>query len=168
MRRARSTILSVVLNSVSQRRDAQRATQGHRHRGRQSPSRKHRGRTRPLQLPLSMYEETREARVGPADTMEGPRSASFPEQLTALASVGEELAAGATLADGFQRAMRLLDQRLGAKHAALVLAEGDQRPLGVDMAYGIVEGALRPRHGDGVAGRVVQSGLPIVVPSMAR
>ena len=95
-----------------------------------------------------------------------PAATSLPEPLSALAHVGEELAAGATLADGFERAMRMLDRRLGAKRSALFLVVAGQ--LTVEVAYGVPREALRPRHRLGVAGRVADSGLPIVVPSILR
>jgi Nif-specific regulatory protein len=128
------------------------------------------GRTCAVSFAESMYAESSHARSTATESMDVPRStsSSLHEQLSALASVGQELVAGGTLAEGFQRAMRLLDQRLGAKRAALLLAEGEQRPLTVDATYGIEQGGLRPRHGAGVAGRVAQSALPIVVPSVAR
>jgi Nif-specific regulatory protein len=116
-----------------------------------------------------MYADSSEGPSTVAESMDVPRAtSSLPEQLSALASVGQELVAGGTFAEGFQRAMRLLDQRLGARRAALLLAEGEQRPLTVEATYGIGQDALRPRHGAGVAGRVAQSALPIVVPCVAR
>jgi Nif-specific regulatory protein len=114
-----------------------------------------------------MFEETRETRSAPADPGEASGSVSLPEPLRALSRIGEALTSGVTRAAAFQSAMRLLDLRLGAKRAALLLAEGEKQPLTVDVAYEIAEGALRPRHGAGVAGRVVRSALPIVVPAMA-
>jgi Nif-specific regulatory protein len=99
-------------------------------------------------------------------TREAEAATALPEELLALARVGEELAAGATLADGFTRAMTLLDRSLGAKRSALLLTEGSQ--LVVEIAYGIPCEALRPRYGLGVAGRVAKSGLPIVVPAVSR
>jgi Nif-specific regulatory protein len=109
-----------------------------------------------------------QSREGPSSgvTETGSMTASLPEELVALAHVGEELAAGATLAEGFERAMTMLDKRLGAKRSALFLAEA--RHLAVEVAYGMPSEALRPRYGLGVAGRVAKSGFPIVVPSVLR
>jgi Nif-specific regulatory protein len=88
----------------------------------------------------------------------------LPEQLAALAHVGQELASGATLAEGFRRAMRLLDERLGAKRSALFMADVRQRTLTIECAYGATPNDFRPRYGLGVAGRVAEAGRPIVVP----
>jgi Nif-specific regulatory protein len=93
-------------------------------------------------------------------------SSSSPEQLVALATVGEELAAGATLAEGFERAMGMLDVRLGAKRSAILVGEG--RQLNVESTYGMPRDALRARYGAGVSGRVAETGLPIIVPHVRR
>jgi transcriptional regulator with GAF, ATPase, and Fis domain len=90
-----------------------------------------------------------------------PRAAD--EHLAIVARSGEELAASATLDEGFERAMRLLEEPLGARRAALILAEGEPPALVVEVGHGMAAGALRPRYGGGVAGRVVESGLPMVV-----
>jgi Nif-specific regulatory protein len=116
-----------------------------------------------------MYVETPESRDGGAERSEAHRSASFlPEQLATLAVVGEELTSGSTFAEGFERAMRFLDKKLGARRSALVSADADPRLLTVELVYGMTKRALRPRYGLGVVGRVVETGLPIVVPAMQR
>jgi Nif-specific regulatory protein len=109
--------------------------------------------------------ESSAERAGGTETRSSAE-ASLPEHLTALAHVGEELAAGATLSEGFERAMSMLDKRLGARRSALFLADGGQ--LTVEVAYGMPSEALRPRYGRGVAGRVAETGLPIVVPAVRR
>jgi Nif-specific regulatory protein len=99
------------------------------------------------------------------DSEPGSQStAPLRDQLTALAYVGQELASGATLAEGFLRAMRLLDQRLGAKRSALFIRDATQRTLTVEAAYGMAPEDFRPRYGSGVAGRVAEASRPIVVP----
>jgi len=91
-----------------------------------------------------------------------------PEQLTTLAHVGTELTSGNTLAEGFRRAMRLLDERFGAKRAALFLADDRQRTLTIEATYGVASEDFRARFGLGVAGRVAEMGRPIVVPEVRR
>jgi Nif-specific regulatory protein len=92
--------------------------------------------------------------------------ALLPEQLSALARIGQELTSGGTLADGFQRAMRLVDERLGARRSVLFVADVPQRSLLAEAAYGVSLDDFRPRYGQGVAGRVAEVGRPIVVPSV--
>jgi Nif-specific regulatory protein len=95
-------------------------------------------------------------------------SSGFPvrEQLTALVDIGQELASGVTLAEGFRRAMRLLDERLGAARSALFVADARQKSLTVEATYGMAPDDFRPRYALGVAGRVAAGGRPIVVPSV--
>ncbi|HEX3593504.1 MAG TPA: GAF domain-containing protein, partial [Polyangiaceae bacterium] len=98
---------------------------------------------------------------------EGDRTDSAPpEQLTALAYIGQELSAAPTLAEGFQRALRLLDQRLSARRAALFVVDAKERALSVVATYGMPKEATRARFGVGVAGRVAEGGRPIVVPTI--
>ncbi len=104
-----------------------------------------------------MHSELFATRDGRAEGTEGHRDAgSLSEQIA-------ELAAGATLAESFHGSMELLDKSVGARRAALVVANPGQRLLFVEAAYGMAHDALRPRYGFGVAGRVAESGLPIVV-----
>ena len=93
---------------------------------------------------------------------------SHPEQLTAFASIGRELTAGATPAEGLERAMRVLARRLDARRAAVSVCDPGGRLLTIEAAHGMPIGALRPHLGFGVAGRVVESGRPIVVPTVLR
>ena len=69
------------------------------------------------------------------------------------------------MADGFARAMGLMEARLGARSAALFLADADRQVLTVEAVYGMSPQELRPRFGVGVAGRVAESGRPVVVPA---
>ncbi|HEX3771243.1 MAG TPA: sigma 54-interacting transcriptional regulator [Polyangiaceae bacterium] len=92
----------------------------------------------------------------------------MPDQLLALASVGHELTSGANLAEGFARAMDVLNERLGAKRAALFIADPRHRSLSLEASYGVDPLEFRPRFGQGVAGRVAQFGRPIVVPAVRR
>jgi Nif-specific regulatory protein len=94
--------------------------------------------------------------------------APLPEELRALAYVGHELTSSATFSDGFRRAMRLLDERLGAKRCALFVGDARQRTLTIEVTYGTAPRDFRPRYGQGVAGRVAEAGRPIVVPEVRR
>ena len=105
-------------------------------------------------------------RIHREGTERGRVTSGPPEQLAALAYIGQELAAAPTLQDGFQRAMRLLDQRLGGRRAALFVVDAKERALSVIAAYGMAKDAMRARYGVGVAGRVAEGGRPIVVPTL--
>jgi Nif-specific regulatory protein len=84
--------------------------------------------------------------------------------VAALARIGDELRAGAAISTCFERAMQLLHVRFRAHRSALFLFNPGNRSLEVEETFGISPNDLRPRHGAGVAGRVAESGRPIVVP----
>jgi Nif-specific regulatory protein len=100
------------------------------------------------------------------DKPPAPLSDTSPEYLSLVAYAGQEIAAGATMADGFERAMRFLDARFSAKRAALTIANPIEKSLGVEAAYGAPVDSFRPRYAQGVAGRVADGGRPIVVPAV--
>jgi Nif-specific regulatory protein len=89
---------------------------------------------------------------------------SAPDHLLALAEVGRELTAASAVREGIERAMWVLARRLGAERSALYVADSDRRSLELEAAHGLGAEHFRPRHGSGVAGRVTESGHPIVVP----
>ncbi|MGH7440107.1 MAG: GAF domain-containing protein, partial [Polyangiaceae bacterium] len=78
----------------------------------------------------------------------------------------EGLAAGATLPEVFEGAMLRLEERYGARMSALVVADTSRGAVRIELTYGVRPEAFRPRYGLGVAGRVAETGLPIVVPTI--
>ena len=76
------------------------------------------------------------------------------------------LAAGATVSEVFEDVMISLDERLGGRMAALVVADPGRGVVRIHTTYGVGPEAFRPRYGLGVAGRVAETGLPIVVPTI--
>ena len=82
----------------------------------------------------------------------------------ALAEVGRELTTGDPSRPAIEPALQVLDRRLGACCSAFYVSDPDQRALEVRAAFGLTAEQLRPRFGLGVAGRVAESGRPIVVP----
>src|SRR5689334_16188028 len=87
------------------------------------------------------------------------------EHLLAVAEVGRELAAGGDVDRRLIKSLQVLEQRLGARRSALYLVTDHERPnLVLEAAHGIAPDQFRARSGAGVAGRVAQSGQPVVVP----
>jgi Nif-specific regulatory protein len=80
--------------------------------------------------------------------------------------VREGLAVGATLSEVFEGAMLKLEDRFGARMAALVVTDTARGSVRIEATYGVAPEAFRPRYGLGVAGRVAETGLPIVVPTI--
>ncbi len=70
------------------------------------------------------------------------------------------------MAEVFEGAMIRLDERFGARMAALVIADPGGGAVRIEATYGVAAEAFRPRYGLGVAGRVAETGLPIVVPTI--
>jgi Nif-specific regulatory protein len=60
--------------------------------------------------------------------------------------------------------MLVLARRLGAERSALYVADAERRALELEACHGLTAEHFRPRYGGGVAGRVTESGHPIVVP----
>ena len=91
-------------------------------------------------------------------------SAPAQELLLAVAEVSHELAARGDIERRLTQALRVLEYRLRAERSVLCLADPERRTISVQAAYGIARDQLRPRYGTGVAGRVAQSGQPVIVP----
>jgi Nif-specific regulatory protein len=62
------------------------------------------------------------------------------------------------------RALRVLDRRLGAGRSALFAIQPDARRIATQAVHGISSDQFRPQLDSGVAGRVIASGQPVVVP----
>lgn len=91
---------------------------------------------------------------------------AVPEHLVALAEVGRELTRGTIAVEGFERALEVLDRRLGATRSVLYSLDPELRAIELTAAHGVTSEQLRPRYGLGVAGRVAASGRTIVVPRL--
>jgi Nif-specific regulatory protein len=90
--------------------------------------------------------------------------------LSALSDVGRALASGAELRASLERALEKLEQHRGIVRGAVFLLDEATADIGVEAAVGIPAEGLRARYkvGEGVVGRVVQSGRPVVIPATAR
>ncbi len=89
-----------------------------------------------------------------------------PEQLLAVAELSRELSRGGSFPEPIERALAVLDRRLGVARAVVYRAHTERRSLQIEATHGLPAEALRPRFGTGVAGRVAETGLPIVVPEL--
>jgi Nif-specific regulatory protein len=88
------------------------------------------------------------------------------DHLMAIAEFGRDLASGTSARSGLQHAMRVLDRRLGARRCLALWSDPKARELELLACHGLASERFRPRYGTGVAGRVAESGRPIVVPSV--
>ena len=87
-----------------------------------------------------------------------------------LAEIGRALAHAGEVRAVLERALELLEEGLGIVRGAVFLFHEDSGFLSVAAALGISDEGLgaRYRPGEGIIGRVLQSGRPVVVPASAR
>ena len=89
--------------------------------------------------------------------------------LATLADINQTLTAQNPRA-GLQRALEILDHQQGVVRSAVVLEDPDTGRLRVEASYGVTrEGRLAEwEMGEGITGRVVQTGKPVVVPQISQ
>jgi Nif-specific regulatory protein len=95
---------------------------------------------------------------------------SDPRQLSDLLEVSQTLGATLNLRAALQRVLAILEESHGTLAGHIVLRDGEGGDLAVEAASGAGAATQRPRYrlGEGIVGRVVQSGRPIVVPQVSR
>ena len=93
-----------------------------------------------------------------------------PRQLSDLLELSQTLGATLNLRTALQRVLAMLEESHGTLSGVIVLREGDAGELVVEAASGAGAGAQKTHYrlGEGIIGRVVQSGRPIVVPQVSR
>ncbi len=98
----------------------------------------------------------------------GPRS--DPRQLSDLLEVSQTLGATLNLRVALQRVLAILEESHGMLAGHIVLRDGEGAELSVEAASGAGTSTQRPHYrlGEGIVGRVVQSGRPIIVPQVSR
>ena len=90
--------------------------------------------------------------------------------LAILAEINQALTVAQSPRAGLQRALELLDHDYGVIRSAVVLADPDTGRLRVEASAGLT-GAGRHAEfemGEGITGRVVASGKPVVVPQISQ
>ena len=87
-------------------------------------------------------------------------------RLETLAEVNSALAGGSSLRAALQRVMQLLDRRDSVVCGSITLLNPDTGLLHVDASEGLAPEGRSARYaiGEGVTGRVVESGKPVIVP----
>ncbi|PYQ55416.1 MAG: sigma-54-dependent Fis family transcriptional regulator [Acidobacteria bacterium] len=94
-----------------------------------------------------------------------------PRALGELLEVSQTLASALDIRSALGRVLEHLEQSLGALSGTVTLREGETDELTVEAAVGAGwQKARRARYkvGEGITGRVVESGRPIVVPEVSR
>ena len=92
-------------------------------------------------------------------------------RLTALLDVSKALGSTLDLNAALERVLEILDHELGMKRGAIALLNENGGDLTIQYAHGLSEGERkrgRYRLDEGITGRVVSSGKPIIVPQVSR
>jgi Nif-specific regulatory protein len=94
-----------------------------------------------------------------------------PRVLADLLEISQTLASSLDIRSALGRVLEHIEQSLGALSATVALREGEGEELAVEAAVGVGwQKARRARYraGEGITGRVVESGKPVVVPEVSR
>ena len=91
-------------------------------------------------------------------------------RLETLAEVNSALAGGSSLRAALQRVMQLLDRRDSVVCGSITLLNPDTGLLQVEASEGLASEGRSARYaiGEGVTGRVVESGKPVIVPRASK
>jgi|TARA_B100001971_G_scaffold158191_1_gene147853 Nif-specific regulatory protein len=91
-------------------------------------------------------------------------------RLTALAEINDALAGGSSLRAALQRVLQLLDRRYSVVCSSVTLLSPDTGLLHVEAAEGLTKEGQSACYavGEGVTGRVVESGKPVIVPRASK
>ncbi len=92
-------------------------------------------------------------------------------RLAALLDVSQALGSTLDLNGALERVLEILDRELGMKRGAIALLEENGNNLAIRFAHGLSEGERkrgRYRLDEGITGKVVSSGKPIIVPQVSK
>jgi Nif-specific regulatory protein len=91
-------------------------------------------------------------------------------RLSTLLDASQALSATLDLKSALHRVLEVLGRHHGAVRSTVVLLHEDTGDLHIEAADGLIKPGTKARYqiGEGITGRVVQSGKPIVVPRVSR
>ena len=96
---------------------------------------------------------------------------SDPQETAALLEIGQTLADVPHLRRALHRALELLCRAQGFTRGFVMLLDSETDVMRVETSFGLSDEAARRvtyRVGEGVVGRVAESGKPVVVPQASR
>jgi Nif-specific regulatory protein len=87
-------------------------------------------------------------------------------KLTTLLEISQSLSGTLDLKAGLHRVLEVLEKHHGLVSSAVMLLREDSKEIFIEAAFGLTADGLRARYrlGEGITGRVVESGKPVVVP----
>ncbi|MFT5699462.1 MAG: Nif-specific regulatory protein [Desulforhopalus sp.] len=92
------------------------------------------------------------------------------EDLTALYEITKQLASSLELRDCLEKAMQILSEMKGMENGTVTIVNPMTGKLQIEVAHGLTaEGRKRGKYkiGEGITGRVVSTGEPIIVPQIS-
>jgi len=97
-----------------------------------------------------------------------PHSEASP--VATLLEIGETLASELELRPALERVLEVLERDAGVMRCAVMTLDAATKEIGVEVSVGFGAEAHRDRHklGEGISGRVVESGRPILVTAVSR
>ena len=92
------------------------------------------------------------------------------KQLALLAAIGNALSGSQAPRAAFVRVLELLNREHGMLRGTVTLLDRKSSEIRVEVSHGLTEAgkSARYRLGEGITGRVVETGKPIVVPQVSR
>jgi Nif-specific regulatory protein len=87
-------------------------------------------------------------------------------KLTTLLEISQALSGTLDLKAGLHRVLEVLEKHHGLVSSAVMLLREDSKEIFIEAAFGLTAEGQRARYrlGEGITGRVVESGKPVVVP----
>jgi Nif-specific regulatory protein len=87
-------------------------------------------------------------------------------KLTTLLEISQALSGTLDLKAGLHRVLEVLEKHHGLVSSAVMLLREDSKEIYIEAAFGLTAEGQRARYrlGEGITGRVVESGKPVVVP----
>ena len=91
-------------------------------------------------------------------------------KLSTLLEISQALSGTLNLKAGLHRVLEVLEKHHGLVSSAVMLLREDSKEILIEAASGVTADGLRARYhvGEGITGRVVESGKPVVVPQASR
>ncbi len=92
------------------------------------------------------------------------------DQLEALVDIGNALSSALSPATAFQGVLEVMERQRGVLRGAVTLLDSKSGEIRIEASSGLSTAgrAARYRLGEGIMGRVVETGKPIVVPQVSR
>ena len=100
----------------------------------------------------------------------GPGMRDGQDPLTTLLDIGHALSSQLEVRNALQRVLEYLERDRSIARGAVMMLNEQTGDIRIDVSLGLGDEARYARYklGEGIAGRVIESGHPIVVPAMSR